>query len=217
MARLKMRIERNVKIARFTRHPRNAREGDIGAITESIKHNDFFTVPVVQDGTDIVLVGWHRVQAAKEAGMVTLPAVAFVDADEDRALRIVLADNRASDLAAYNQADLVDTLREMCTAGADIEAALAGTGFDGDALDALIAGLSETPSATRPDFGALIDQFRHQDGKTNKDEHWFYVEYYGEPEAFEKLTRLVKLKGKSAHELDSSWFAVLVEGNQHDA
>jgi ParB-like chromosome segregation protein Spo0J len=158
VAPLKMRIERNVKIARLTRHPRNPREGDIGAISESIKHNDFFTVPVVQDGTDVVLVGWHRVQAAKEAGMTALPAVAFVTADEDRALRIVLADNRTSDLAAYDQVKLAEVLRELAASEPNTEAALVGTGFDGDALDALLRDLGETGGPK--DFKELDDDIK---------------------------------------------------------
>jgi ParB-like chromosome segregation protein Spo0J len=126
-----------VAVGRLKVHPRNPRQGDVGAICESIRANQFFGALVVQRSTCHVLAGNHRLLAAKQVGMAEVP-VLWVDCDDDRALRILLADNRTNDLADYNPAALTDLLKEL----AATPAALTGTGYDGDALDELLAGLN---------------------------------------------------------------------------
>jgi rubrerythrin len=154
----RLRIERDARIDSLLRHPDNAREGDVGAIAESIRAHGFFTVPLAQASTRRVLVGWHRIQAAREADMATIPRVAFVDCGDEEARRIVLVDNRTSDLAAYDQAKLAAVLRELAESGPDPDVALAGTGFDGDALDALLRDLGEQGGPK--DFKELGDDLK---------------------------------------------------------
>jgi site-specific DNA-methyltransferase (adenine-specific) len=89
--------------------------------------------------------------AAKQAGMTELP-VLWVDCDDDRALRILLADNRTNDLADYNPAALTDLLKEL----AETPDALVGTGYDGDALDELLADLE--PEGSDADAEPKIDK-----------------------------------------------------------
>lgn len=125
----------------LVRHPRNARQGDIGAITTSILRNGFWGTVVVQKSTSRVIVGWHRVQAAKHAGLVTIPAM-IVDVDDAHAARIVLADNRSSDLASYDLPALTSWLKELAIEAGSVEAGLDGTLFDGDDLDGMLADLA---------------------------------------------------------------------------
>ena len=54
-------------------HPRNARQGDIGAIVESIKANQFYGACVVQRSTRYILVGNHRWRAAKQCDLTQVP------------------------------------------------------------------------------------------------------------------------------------------------
>jgi hypothetical protein len=117
-------------------HPLNPRQGDVGAIHESIQANGFYGVVVVQKSTNYVLAGNHRLKAAAAAGMKEVPAI-LVDVDDDRAKRILLADNRTNDLAAYNTDALVSILTDLTAT----PLVLTGTGFDGDALDELMADL----------------------------------------------------------------------------
>jgi 3'-phosphoadenosine 5'-phosphosulfate sulfotransferase (PAPS reductase)/FAD synthetase len=120
-------------------HPRNPRQGDVGAIVESIKANGFYAPCIVQQSSGRILAGNHRWLAARELGMAEVPVI-WVDCDDDRALRILLADNRTSDLAAYDDNKLAELLQEIQAETGD----LLGTGFDGDALDALLADLGLT-------------------------------------------------------------------------
>jgi len=114
-------------------HPDNPRQGDVGAIATSIQRNGWFGSLVAQVGSGRVLVGNHRLQAARQLGIAELP-VHWVDVDEVTARRILLADNRTSDLASYNDTDLVALLQAQVQ-----EDDLIGTGWDADDLDDLLA------------------------------------------------------------------------------
>lgn len=144
-----------VPVERLRPHPRNARQGDVGAICESIEANGFYGAVLAQRSSGFILAGNHRYVAAKHAGLAELP-VFWVDVDDDRALRLLLVDNRANDLASYDDAALAELLRELV----DSPLGLEGTGYDGDALDELLADLEGgLPRAghTDPDDAPDID------------------------------------------------------------
>lgn len=136
-----------VPIATLTRHPKNARQGDVGAISDSLARNGQYVPIVVNAGTHTgrpneVLRGWHTSRAAEALGWESIAAV-VVDLAEDAALRVLAADNRTSDLAAYDDAALAELLT---TLGGDY----GGTGFDGDDLDDLLAALDRSPAFVAP-------------------------------------------------------------------
>lgn len=125
-----------VKIDDLNPHPKNARQGDVGAISESLRENGQYRPLVVQKGTNVILAGNHTFKAAKLLGWSTIE-VGFIDCDDDRALRILLADNRANDLATYDSNVLKEILEEL--AASPLE--LTGTLFDGDVLDEIISDI----------------------------------------------------------------------------
>lgn len=126
-----------VSTATLRAHPANPRQGDVGAVVESIKQNGFFGTLVVQRSTMHVLAGNHRLKAALALEMDAVP-VCFVDVSDEAAMRILLADNRTSDLATYDE----DALAQLLTHLASTDAGLTGTGYDGDALDDLLTDLA---------------------------------------------------------------------------
>lgn len=128
----------NVPLDRLERHPRNPRQGDVGAIHQSIEANGFYGAVVAQKSTGYVLAGNHRMEAARHAGAEEVPVI-WVDVDDGEALRILLADNRTNDLATYNEALLAEVLQGLLEDGGTLD----GTGYDGDALDELLADLAE--------------------------------------------------------------------------
>ena len=138
-----------VAVTKLTIHPNNPRQGDIGAIVESIDKNGWYGTLVAQRTTGRVLAGNHRLQAAQALGMTEVP-VYWVDVDDEEAQRILLADNRTSDLASYDDNILADLLKDMVINGAGLE----GTGYDGDDLDDLLADISVVdkpePEMTEP-------------------------------------------------------------------
>jgi len=138
-----------VSIGDLSTHPRNIRHGDIGAICTSLASHGQYRPIVVQRSTGYILAGNHTYQAARSLGWSDI-AVTHVECDDDQALRILLVDNRANDLATYDDSALSDLLKEL----AATDLGLDGTLYDGDALDDLIRDIGD--STDRP---SLTDQF----------------------------------------------------------
>jgi hypothetical protein len=122
-----------VPIGSVSEHPKNPRKGDVGLIGDSIVKNDFYGAVIVQKSTKQILAGNHRWKAARARGLTTLPVI-FVDVDDATALRILLADNRTSDEATYDDAILLELLQQ-----ANLASGLEGTGYDGADLAKLLA------------------------------------------------------------------------------
>lgn len=93
-------------------HPQNPRTANLAIIKQSIKVNGFYGTIIAQKSTRLVLAGNHRLIAARELGAKTLPVV-WVDVDDKEARRILLADNRTSDLAAYDDKILTELLEAV--------------------------------------------------------------------------------------------------------
>lgn len=127
---------RKTPVTALNIHPDNPRQGDIGAIIQSIEANGWYGTLVAQVSTGNVLAGNHRLQAAIHCGLDRVP-VHWVDVDDDTARRILIADNRTSDLASYDDAFLAELLGSIATS----EEGLLGTGWDGDDLDLLLQDL----------------------------------------------------------------------------
>lgn len=125
-----------VPVTKVTPHPRNPRDGNVDIIVDSIEANGFYGALVVQKSTGHVLAGNHRLQAAHKLGMDEVPVI-YVDVDDSVATRILLADNRTSDVADYHMENLAELLSELRDEGN-----LGGTGYDTDDLNTLLAELS---------------------------------------------------------------------------
>jgi ParB-like chromosome segregation protein Spo0J len=125
-----------VELGRLRPHPKNPRQGDVGAIHVSIEANGFYGSVIAQKSTGHIIAGNHRYLAAKHANAEAIP-VTWVDVSDEEAVRILLADNRTNDLATYNDDALAELLQDLIKETGSLD----GTGFDGDALDELLADL----------------------------------------------------------------------------
>lgn len=117
---------------------RNPRRGNTAVIGESLDRLGQYRPIVVNAGTYTgrereVLAGNHTFFAAQKLGWDTIDIVT-VDVDEDTATRIVVADNRTSDLATYDEELLAALLQEL----PDLD----GTGFTDAALEEMLAELA---------------------------------------------------------------------------
>jgi ParB-like chromosome segregation protein Spo0J len=122
-------IER-VRVDSLTLHPQNARRGDVKAIATSLRVNEQFSPIVVQASTRYVLSGNHTLMAARELGWEEIDTV-FVDVDDDRAYKIMLAANRTADIGGYDNDALAELLSYL---DGDYE----GTGYTDADVAALI-------------------------------------------------------------------------------
>ena len=120
-------------------HPRNVRQGDVGAIATSLEINGQYRPIVVHKTTSNILAGNHTYKAAVSLGWTEI-AITFVDCTDDEALKILLADNKANDLASYDDSALADLLQDL-VGGAGLD----GTLYELSDLDDLIA-LLEPPN-----------------------------------------------------------------------
>lgn len=116
----------------------NARVGNIDMIAESLRVNGQYRPIVVNRGTltgrpNEVVGGNHTLQAAQRLGWENIVA-SFIDVDEDRLWRIAVIDNRANDVATYDDGLLAAILQGF-------EDDLEGTGFTPADVDELLAGL----------------------------------------------------------------------------
>jgi hypothetical protein len=122
-----------VAVATLLQHPDNPRRGNVAAIKESITAFGWHGTVVAQTATRRVIAGNHRLLAAIDLGIETVP-VFWADVDDDTARRILLADNRASDLATYDDNVLLMILRSVPD--------LAGTGYTQLTIEELARDLS---------------------------------------------------------------------------
>jgi len=115
--------------------PRNPRQGDIGAIVESLRRFGQQKPIVVQESSGHVVAGNHLYRAALSLGWTEIAAnvVAMTDV---QAQAFMIADNRTADLGSYDEALLTELLAELATMEE-----LTGTGYDGEDVDEMLAKL----------------------------------------------------------------------------
>jgi ParB-like chromosome segregation protein Spo0J len=121
------KVER-VPIENLNDHPANARRGNVPVIVESVKAHGQYRPVVVNRQGSVILAGHHVVKALRKLRWKTV-AVVWVDVDDQTALKILVADNRLSDLADYDDAGLAEMLLTL----PDLE----GSGYTREDLDAL--------------------------------------------------------------------------------
>jgi len=133
-ANIKVGQVASVALNTLESYPTNPRRGDIEAIAQSLKAHGQYRPIVVQYGTNFILAGNHTYKAAKKLGWKKIK-ITYIEVDEESARKIVLADNRLTDLATYNE----PLLKSLLTALPELE----GTGFtqsEVDTLDRLMNG-----------------------------------------------------------------------------
>lgn len=118
-----------VPMADLTPYYRNPRKGDLDALVESLKAHGQYRPIVVNKGTQTgrpneIAAGNHTYHAAKRLRWKNI-ARTFIDVDEDTLTRIVLVDNRTSDLGEYYDRELATMLEELHMTGEK----LAGSGY----------------------------------------------------------------------------------------
>jgi hypothetical protein len=138
-------------VAQLQLHPRNPREGDVGAIIESLAAFGQQKPVVAQRRAEpphIIIAGNHLYRAALE---LQWPEVAAVVApmDDQTAMRFLIADNRTQERGTTNAEQLAELLAELAMQGA-----LDATGYDGDDVDDLLK-LVEHP----PDLAGLAAKY----------------------------------------------------------
>lgn len=127
-------------------YAKNPRVGDVSALAESLRVNGQYRPLVVRKDTREILAGNHTWKAAKSLGWSTVAVSWLWEITDEEAARIVLADNRYSDMATYDFGALAELLSTL--------EGFEGTGYTPEAVDELLASLTvsgEPTALTDPD------------------------------------------------------------------
>ena len=132
-----------VKIQDLVLDPKNARhhgDRDLKAIVASIRQWGWTNPIIAREGTNQVIAGHGRIQAALRIGMTTVPVVYKTFATDQDAKAYAIADNRIAELSDWDLPNLKDGLTDLEGTGYDI----ALTGWSPEDLDKLLSWDSKT-------------------------------------------------------------------------
>lgn len=132
-----------VPVTALRSFPGNPRISDVEALSRSLEVNGQYRPIVVRRETREILAGNHTWKAAQKLGWPTIKVTYVEGLTDAQAKRIVLADNRYSDLASYSVPDLTTMLESLPS--------LEGTGYDQYTASNLLNSFSDeklTPEKT---------------------------------------------------------------------
>lgn len=133
-------------------HPANPRNGDTALIAESLSVNGQYR-PIVTTTDGTILAGNHTYAAAAELGYESIACVVLnLDPSSPEAMRIMLADNRTSDVGRYDEPLL---LRLIDALDGDLE----GSGYHDDGSLALLRRKVEADLTMGLDLSTVQDEF----------------------------------------------------------
>lgn len=179
-------------IDRYTLWPNNARQGDIGEIAGSLTDYGQTIPAVVQRSTGRVCKGNNTILAARSLGG-TFFAFNVMDLTDAEAHGYYLRDNRTSDLATYDEAQLAADVRAAHEAGYG-----EATGYSGDDLDDLLRSTGELTLTERPyhrDREGFLDRFLNTTVR-QLSMHFNNEEYL---EVIARLDRVLTVSGVPTH------------------
>lgn len=167
-------------------HPRNARQGDIGAISESLTAHGQYDPLKYRAETGEIIVGNHRWKAAKALGWTKIAAIPLA-VDDETAIKILLVDNRMSDLASYDTEALMELLQEY---------GVEDTGYDADAFDRMKEDVTSplvTDRTAEPVIGyQLVFDTEEQQSRWFSFLRWLREQYPTEETNAERLDAYIE-------------------------
>jgi DNA modification methylase len=145
------RIE-HLQISDLKPNPRNARlhsKKQLHQIAASIREFGFNSIVVI-DEDGVILVGHGRVEAAKLAGLSTLPVLRITHLTAEQKVGFSLADNKVALNADWDLEQVKLLLRELSALELNFD--LEVTGFETAEIDLLIDGPTALTKADRSDL-----------------------------------------------------------------
>ena len=141
-----------VEIDEVRPYHQNARQGDVGLISQSLAVNGQYKPIIVQASTGKIIAGNHTWRAARALKWDKI-AVQRLDCTDEQAEKILLVDNRSADVASYDY----DVLKDQLTLLPD----LLGTGYELEDLATLGDLVDEPLDLSRTDTGHKAQMLSH--------------------------------------------------------
>jgi len=120
-------------------NPRRHDKKQVARIAQSIKAFGF-NVPILVDGRDQVVAGHGRILAARRLGLTEVPVIRLEHLTEAQARAFLIADNRLTEIATWDERLLAEQLKALSLAELDFDIEV--TGFDMGEIDLRIQGLA---------------------------------------------------------------------------
>ena len=127
----------------YVRNARTHSEEQIAGIAASIWEFGFNN-PILVDGQRGVIAGHGRILAARKLEMTQLPVIELAHLTETQKRAFILAENKLTERAGWDQELLALELADLESAGFDLDL----TGFDVGEIESLLAGAGEKTVAT---------------------------------------------------------------------
>jgi hypothetical protein len=146
-------------------NPRLHSDKQIRQIAKSIESFGF-NVPILLDSKLRALAGHGRVLSARLLGLTEVPTILLENLTEAQAKAFVIADNKLTENATWDNRLLAEQLKSLTEA--ELEFSLDATGFEVGEIDILIEGVTPSsrsvdPADAPPELGAGIQISRSGD------------------------------------------------------
>ena len=146
-------VQKVVSVAKIRPNPKNARthsHKQIRQIAASIQAFGF-TNPVLIDEHDVLIAGHGRLEAARDLGLVSIPAIVIPGLNDAKKRALQLADNRIAQSAGWDRERLAIELAELSAPLLEFGLDTSITGFEPAEIDALHADFDDGSTADPSD------------------------------------------------------------------
>jgi len=130
----------------YARNARAHTDAQIASIAASIREFGFNN-PILVDGQRGVIAGHGRILAARQLGLSELPVIELAHLSENQKRAFILADNKLTERAGWDQELLSLELAELDAAGFDLDL----TGFESGEIESLLATADDTAGSSDED------------------------------------------------------------------
>ncbi|MBI2818142.1 MAG: ParB N-terminal domain-containing protein [Acidobacteria bacterium] len=134
------------KLVPFARNARTHSDAQVAQIAGSIAEFGF-NAPLLVDTNSGIIAGHGRLLAARKLGLTEVPVIVLDHLSETQKRAYIIADNKLSELAGWNEEVLASEFAALEQEGFD----LALTGFSDAELEALLTTHDEGDSAESPE------------------------------------------------------------------
>lgn len=145
---------------------------DIDAVAESIRKFGM-TFPILVDGSNRIIAGHCRYEAAKRLGLETVPILRRTDMNDAQIKLYMLTDNRLAENAGWDRAQLAIELQEIIELADDFDLEVTDTGFELVEVDLILQEATDAEVASAgPDEADAVPDLTDTEPVTRLDDVW---------------------------------------------